>query len=120
MVGRYRPTMALFESDHRAPEPHWATRKIDVQDVQALHNKISELEERIATYETLLADLPDLFERKFQQRLEPLLERYRLLAEQASDQDAGKPALVSGDVGQVIRFPIPRVPTFLRRRDNSA
>ena len=112
--------MDLFESEHRAPEPHWAARKIDVQDVQALLSRISELEEKIQAYDKLLADLPDLFERKFQQRLEPLLERYRLLAEQATDQDAGRPALVSGDMGEVIRFPIPRVPTFLRRRDNSA
>ena len=120
MVGRYRPTMDLFESEHRAPEPRWTTRNIDGQDVQALRDKITELEERIQSYETLLADLPDLFERKFHQRLEPLLERYRLLAQQTSDQDAGRPALVSGETGQVIRFPIPRVPTFLRRRDNSA
>jgi hypothetical protein len=32
--------------------------------------------------EQLLRDLPSIFERKFQQRLQPLLERYRLLAEQ--------------------------------------
>ena len=31
--------------------------------------------------ESLLNELPDLFERKFQHRLEPLLERYRLLAQ---------------------------------------
>ena len=30
--------------------------------------------------ELMPPQLPDLFERKFQQRLEPLLERYRLLA----------------------------------------
>ena len=120
MVGRYRPAMDLFESEHQAPEPRWTTRNNDVQDVQALRNKITELEEKIQSYETLLADLPDLFERKFQPRLEPLLERYRLLAQQTSVQDAGKPALVSGDEGKVIRFPIPRVPTFLRRRDTSA
>ena len=63
MVGRYRPAMDLFESEHQAPEPRWTTRNNDVHDVQALRNKITELEERIQTYETLLADLPDLFER---------------------------------------------------------
>ena len=40
-----------------------------------------ELEEQVSDYEALLSELPDLFERKFQQRLEPLLERYRLLAQ---------------------------------------
>jgi hypothetical protein len=42
---------------------------------------VNELEKQISDYETLLSELPDLFERKFQQRLEPLLERYRLLAQ---------------------------------------
>ncbi|QNJ33145.1 hypothetical protein SynPROS91_02811 [Synechococcus sp. PROS-9-1] len=42
---------------------------------------MNELEQQVRDYETLLSELPDLFERKFQQRLEPLLERYRLLAQ---------------------------------------
>jgi hypothetical protein len=42
---------------------------------------VNELEQQVRDYETLLSELPDLFERKFQQRLEPLLERYRLLAQ---------------------------------------
>ena len=42
---------------------------------------MNELEQQVRDYETLISELPDLFERKFQQRLEPLLERYRLLAQ---------------------------------------
>ena len=46
----------------------------------ALRARIDELETIVHDYEVLLEALPDLFERKFQQRLEPLMERYRLLA----------------------------------------
>ena len=46
-----------------------------------LRARVAELEASVADYENLLGELPDLFERKFQQRLEPLLERYRLLAQ---------------------------------------
>ena len=42
--------------------------------------RIDELERIVHDYEVLLEALPDVFERKFQQRLEPLMERYRLLA----------------------------------------
>ena len=45
-----------------------------------LRARIDELETIVHDYEVLLEALPDLFERKFQQRLEPLMERYRLLA----------------------------------------
>ena len=49
------------------------------EDSDQLRRRIEALEDQISTYERLLEELPDLFERKFQQRLEPLLERYRLL-----------------------------------------
>ena len=62
--------------------------------MNTLQRRVSELEEQVRTYEALLEDLPDLFERKFQQRLEPLLERYRLLASQGSELRAGQPPLV--------------------------
>ena len=108
MAGRYRLAMDFFFDDHQAPSPLWAAvdRKdkpshgcpvtaepvMDLDDTiydnsaaQAelirLRARVEELEASVAEYESLLADLPDLFERKFQQRLEPLLERYRLLAQ---------------------------------------
>ena len=49
-------------------------------EVIQLRQRLRELEAQLDDYEALLAELPELFERKFQQRLEPLLERYRLLA----------------------------------------
>ncbi|QNI75001.1 hypothetical protein [Synechococcus sp. NOUM97013] len=74
-------------SGHQAPEPRWNApdaasspdREAD-PEVDALRARIDELETIVNDYEVLLEALPDLFERKFQQRLEPLLERYRLLA----------------------------------------
>jgi len=48
-------------------------------DPEQLRRRIEVLEDQISTYERLLEDLPDLFERKFQQRLDLLMERYRLL-----------------------------------------
>ena len=48
--------------------------------ISGLKQRIADLEQTVSDYEVLLKELPDMFERKFQQRLEPLLERYRLLA----------------------------------------
>ncbi|WP_226413650.1 hypothetical protein [Synechococcus sp. MU1642] len=50
--------------------------------IRLLKKRISELEGEIKVHNELLAELPDIFERRFQQRLEPLMERYQLLAEQ--------------------------------------
>ena len=44
-----------------------------------LKSQIKDLKEQVQEYEALLKELPDIFERKFQQRLIPLLERYRLI-----------------------------------------
>ena len=43
--------------------------------------QLSEARERLAEMEELLRDLPEIFERKFQQRLQPLLERHDRLLE---------------------------------------
>ena len=87
LTGRYRPVMQFQSSGHQAPEPRWnAPEAVSSPDresdpeVDALRARIDELETIVHDYEVLLEALPDLFERKFQQRLEPLMERYRLLA----------------------------------------
>ena len=49
-----------------------------------LEQRIEELEQQVAAYDALLNELPDLFERKFQERLAPILERYQLLSERTS------------------------------------
>ena len=79
--------MQSQSSGHQAPEPRWnASEAVPSPDretdpeLEALRERIDELETIVHDYEVLLEALPDLFERKFQQRLEPLMERYRLLA----------------------------------------
>ena len=88
-----------------------------------LKQRISELEGQIETHKELLAELPDVFERLFQQRLEPLMGRYQLLAEQVdTDQsERPQPALPrSSEPGNFIRFPGLRLLNFLQKRQRSA
>ena len=73
--------MANHDSDYCSPPPVWQAARPPSGDLDALRARVSELEQQVRDYEALLSELPDLFERKFQQRLEPLLERYRLLAQ---------------------------------------
>ena len=90
--------MQSQEAEHQAPLPLWnpspevmEADQEHEQQTDALRARIAELEQMIEGYETLLSELPELFERKFQQRLEPLMERYRLLAR--AQQMLGEPAL---------------------------
>ena len=115
-----------MDSKHDHPqqtEPVWNERHGDAEVIRLLKLRISELEGEIEAYKKLLAELPDVFERRFQQRLEPLMERYQLLAEQV-DQDQierSKPALPgSSEPDNVVRFPGLRLPRFLQKRQRSA
>ena len=108
--------------DHPQPTEHvWNERHGDVEVIRLLKQKISELEGE--SHNELLAELPDVFERRFQQRLEPLMERYQLLAEQV-DQDQierPQPALPgSSDPDNVVRYPGLRLLNFLQKRQRSA
>ena len=73
--------MADQDPSYCSPPPVWKAARPPSDDVEALRSRVNELEQQVRDYETLISELPDLFERKFQQRLEPLLERYRLLAQ---------------------------------------
>ena len=110
--------------DHsQSTEPVWNERHGDAEVIRLLKQRISELEGEIEAYNELLAELPDVFERRFQQRLEPLMERYQLLAEQV-DQDQierPQPALPgSSEPDNVVRFPGLRLLNFLQKRQRSA
>ena len=72
--------MVHLDSSYHSPPPAWKAAQPPHREVDALRTRVNELEQQIKDYEMLIGELPDLFERKFQQRLEPLLERYRLLA----------------------------------------
>ena len=125
MDGRYRPSMDPFNRYHKAPVPEWLQqRETGAEDQEHLIRRINELEQQIETYESLLNELPEMFERKFQQRLEPFLERYRLLAEQSEETGQGNPPLLypseSETMGNLVRFPRFRLPAFLQTRQSSA
>ena len=113
--------MDSSDDQHQAPEPRWIASVSDVneRDLNTLQRRVSELEEQVRTYEALLDDLPDLFERKFQQRLEPLLERYGLLASQGSELRACQPPLVQAESTNILRFPMLRIPALLQRRKSA-
>ncbi|QNI56909.1 hypothetical protein SynBIOSE41_04460 [Synechococcus sp. BIOS-E4-1] len=106
------------DANHQAPLPLWDPSPEPVQadpyqedDNDALRARIVELEQMVEHYEALLSELPDLFERKFQQRLEPLMERYRLLAR--AQQILGEPAL---PLIEEPSKPLPEIPIPLLER----
>ena len=113
------------EADHQAPLPLWNPSLDVVQadleqehETDALRARISELEQMIEGYESLLSELPELFERKFQQRLEPLMERYRLLAR--AQQMLGEPALplIEEPSKPLTDIPIPFLERWRNTRQN--
>ena len=114
------------DADHQAPLPLWSPRPEEAQadpgdelEVDALRARIDELESVVADYEALLNELPELFERKFQQRLDPLMERYRLLAK--AQEMLGEPALplLEEPSKPLTRKPIPFLDRWRQNRDNS-
>ena len=112
--------MNPLDQQHQAPEPQW-TQPVEPADPSSVHlRRIAELEQQVETYEALLEELPDLFERKFQQRLEPLIERYRLLAAQSGHPNWIDSATDHLTRGNVVRFPRFQLPAFLKTRQRSA
>ena len=88
-----------------------------------LEQRIEELEQQVAVYGAWLNELPSLFERKFQERLAPILERHQLLSEQQTKNApaADTPLLQSTkSPDNVVRFPGIKLMSFLRPRRRSA
>ena len=120
--------MTQDANQHQAPMPRWMPQAPRSTEHQLLQRRIDELEEQIKAYEQLLDELPELFERKFEQRLQPLMESYHLLAQQLDAPRNGDNAraLPPSDVqsamdrsDNLIRFPqfrLPKFPGFGRRR----
>ena len=112
--------MNPLDQQHQAPEPQW-TQPVEPADQSSVYlRRIAELEQQVETYEALLEELPDLFERKFQQRLEPLIERYRLLADAS-----GRPNWLDATPeptprGNVLRFTRFQLPGLFKTRQRSA
>ena len=123
MGGRYRPPMDSKHDQPQPTEPVWNERHGDAEVIRLLKKRISELEAEIKAYNELLAELPDVFECRFQQRLEPLMERYQLLAEQVDQEkfERSPPALPgTSEPDNVVRFPGLRLPKFLQKLQRSA
>ena len=93
------------------------------QSKQFLEQRIEELEQQVAAYDALLNELPDLFERKFQERLAPILDRYKLLSEhQKKNATTTETPLLQSTKSpdNVVRFPVIKLLSFLRARKRSA
>ena len=92
----------------------------DAEIIQFQQSRVKKLDGEIKAYEDLLAELPEVFERRFQQRLEPFIERYQQLAQRV-DQEQTQPALPgSSEPDNVVGFPGLRLPKFLQKRHHSA
>jgi hypothetical protein len=50
--------------------------------LEAAQRELAASQRQLAELQALLDELPEIFERKFEQRLQPFLERQRLLAEE--------------------------------------
>ena len=115
--------MQVQEPDHQAPLPVWNPSPEGVQRDRALENdalraRIGELEQTVESYESLLSELPELFERKFQQRLEPLMERYRLLARAQQMLDEPALPLIEEPSEPLSDIPIPFLERWRNRKHN--
>ncbi|MCP9917106.1 hypothetical protein [Cyanobium sp. ATX 6F1] len=78
-----------------------SAREALLRDLEATRHQVAELE-------TLLAELPAIFERKFQQQLQPVQERTRLLAEEHQAlREQARFALQGAAEGQPPQLPFP-------------
>jgi uncharacterized coiled-coil protein SlyX len=110
-------------SESPGSEPQWLEPPTPTKPNNFLEQRIEELEQQVAAYDALLNELPDLFERKFQQRLAPIQDRYQLLSEQQKKNatTADTPRLQSTKSSDnVVRFPRIRLLSFLKSRQRSA
>ncbi len=66
----------------REPLPHWLEELEDQASAARLELERDQAASKLEELESLLENLPDIFERKFSQRLAPVLERQKLLIEE--------------------------------------
>ena len=110
-------------SEPQVPEQQWLEPPNPTKNDKFLEQRIEELEQQVSAYDALLNELPDLFERKFRDRLAPILERYQLLSEQQVKNvpAADTPLLQSTQSpDNVVRFPGIKLMSFLKFRQRSA
>ena len=115
--------MDPIHSHAQASEPQWLEPPTSTNQDKFLDQRIEELEQQVAAYDALLNELPELFERKFQERLAPILERYQLLSEQQKQNvtTPETPLLQSTKSREnAVRLPGIKLMSFLRSRKRSA
>lgn len=75
-------------SDPRAPgpqaDPPAGSADSLKQRIRDAEGELAATRGRVQHYQSLLQDLPEIFERKFRERLQPIAERNRLLAEEGA------------------------------------
>ena len=74
--------MQVEQSVEQEPLPHWLAELEEQASAARLYLEREQTEARLAEMEALLEELPGIFERKFSQRLQPVLERQQLLMEE--------------------------------------
>ena len=74
--------MQVEQSVEQEPLPHWLEELEEQASAARLDLEREQTEARLAELEALLEELPGIFERKFSQRLQPVLERQKLLIEE--------------------------------------
>ena len=77
-------------SNTTAPEPNQPSGSTALEQhlqraLERTEQQLSDAQQRIADLEALLEALPDIFERKFAQRLQPVLERQERLLQDNSE-----------------------------------
>ncbi len=115
--------MDPIHSHSQASEPQWLEPPTSINQDKFLDQRIEELEQQVAAYDALLNELPDLFERKFQERLAPILESYQLLSEQQNKNatTSETPLLQSTKSPEnVVRLPGIKLMSFLISGKRSA
>ena len=71
---------AVHDADWRPVDEADSARILGLQhELSCAQSQLAEARQQIGALESLLEDLPEIFERKFSQRLQPVLERQEQL-----------------------------------------
>ena len=102
--------MQVEQSVEQEPLPHWLAELEEQASAARLDLEREQTEARLAELEALLEELPGIFERKFSQRLQPVLERQQLLMEENQRLRTQVERLLPTPGEVRLRFPQERTP----------
>ena len=83
----------VWNKDQRTPAPEAPPEAPNFRELRAVERELETALSEITSLNALLEDIPEIFERKFQQRLQPLLAenqalRHQVLQQQTSPTDS--------------------------------